>query len=78
MLKKLVFLAASTLAAAAFKKYWNRAPAAQATKAKRAHHRDPVHRWEDEGGMVPTVATQAKPAAQRRRSATNAATKTPA
>lgn len=77
MLKKLALLAVSTLAAAAFKKYWNRKLAEPSTAVKPSH-RDAVHRWEDEGGMVPTAATQAKPATQRRRSPSKAATNTAA
>ncbi len=84
MWKKIAVLAATSLATLLAKTAWDRRQ--RDAKGGRAPHREAVQRWEDDGGLVPSVPAQtpatpdaAKRAApQRRRSPRNAATKTAA
>ncbi|HEX2010811.1 MAG TPA: hypothetical protein VJN44_07735 [Roseateles sp.] len=59
LMKKLALLAAASLATAAVRRWWIGGPLAARRRGE--EHREAVHRWEDEGGLVPGVEAQLPP-----------------
>lgn len=57
IIRKLAWLAATSLAAAAVKHWWRQGAAPGSPHRRRREERDAVQRWEDEGGLVPAVAS---------------------